>query len=78
MENAPYENAFIIDSIENDMFLMLESAVSLPDVVAGATNSRRCGKQIKTIFKPAVIATSLIFSPCIDGVIDNLCPVPSS
>ena len=75
MENAHYENTVAIDSIKNDMLLILESAVFLPSTVIATAYSRRCGKQIETIFKPAVIATGLFFSPCIYGVVNNLCPI---
>jgi hypothetical protein len=75
VKSTHYENALVFDSIENDMPFILESAVFLLIAIIGMADSRRCNKPIEAIFEPAVIAASLIFSPSIDGIVNDLCPI---
>ncbi len=77
MQNTDHKYAFIVDTIEDDVFLMLESPISQMDRVASASYPWSHGKPIEAFRKPAVVAPSLLLAPGIHRVIDDFGPVIS-
>jgi hypothetical protein len=51
MQDPADENAFVINPVEDDMFLVLDPTVSGPEMIAGATHLRQRGKLPEAMFQ---------------------------
>ena len=78
VQDSADKDAIAIHSIKNDMPLMLDAAVSWPNPIAGAADSRSFDTSNEARFQTIQIAISLLFAPGIHGVICNIDQIDSS
>ena len=65
-------------SVEDDVLLMLDTAISWLNLIAGAADLRRLGEPVEKAFQAVEIALSLLFTPGIHGVIGDINQIKSS
>ena len=71
MQDAADEDAAILNAVENDVFFVLETAVSFADAVAGVAEFRRSGELMEGCFEAVEVPIGLIRAPGIDGVVGD-------
>ena len=78
VQDSANEDAVAVRPVENDVLPMLDTAVSWPNPIAGAADSRSFDKSNEARFQTIQIAISLLFAPGIHGVICNIDQIDSS
>ena len=72
MQDPADEDAIVVRSIKDDVLLVLDTAASWPNSIAGAADFRSFDKPIEASFQAVEIALGLLRSPSVHGVIGNI------
>ena len=77
MENSADKDSVGVNSIENNVPLMLDAVVSRSDSITSAADFRSLGNSIEAGFQVVQISESLLYAPSIERVIGNIDQVES-
>jgi hypothetical protein len=78
VQDSANEDAIAVSPIEDDVLLVLDAAVSWPNPIAGAADSRSFDNSIEASFQAIEIPLGLLRAPGVHGVIGNINQVEPS
>jgi hypothetical protein len=72
VQNSADEDAVVVSPVKDDVLLVLDAAVSWPNPIAGAADSRNFDKPIEASFQAIEIALGLLRAPGVHSVIGDI------
>ena len=72
MQNAADKNSITFDSIDYDVFFVLNAPVTWPYLIAAAAYLRILNEAPEASFQPVKVSVGLLLAPSVLGVIGNL------
>jgi len=72
VQDSADEDAVVVGPVKDDVLLVLDTAVSRPDSIAGSADSRRFGEPIKAGFQAVEIPLGLLRPPSVHRVIGDV------